>query len=94
MSTRNMAALSDVTSWPGLVQWQPPDGSRLASGFLVGTDAIIVFLISRAGKKRCYYKLLVYKPFWQRTYSDTKVFLRFKRFILINHWYIAKYFER
>ena len=62
MSTRNMAVLSDVTSWPDLVQWQPPDGSRLASEFLVGTDAIIVFHnydITRMGKKRCYYKLLV-----------------------------------
>ena len=52
MSTRNMAVLSDVTSWPDLVQWQPPDGSRLASGFLVSTDVIIVFLVSRAGKKK------------------------------------------
>ena len=52
MSTRNMAVLSDVTSWPDLVQWQPPDGSRLVSGFLVSTDVIIVFLVSRAGKKK------------------------------------------
>ena len=52
MSTRNMAVLSDVTSWLNLVQWQPPNGSRLASGFLVGTDAIILFLITRAGKKK------------------------------------------
>ena len=73
-----MAIFSDVTSWPDLVQWQPPDGSRLASGFLVGTDAIIVFLISREGKKDVTRKLLVYKPFWQRTNSDTNVFSRFK----------------
>ena len=52
MSTRNMAVLSDVTNFPNLVQWQPADGSRLASGFLVGTDAIILFLITRAGKKK------------------------------------------
>ena len=52
MSTRTWLSLSDVTNCPDLVEWQPPDGSRLASGFLVGTDAIIVFLISRAGKKK------------------------------------------
>ena len=52
MSTRNMAVLSDVTIWPDLVQWQPPDGIRLASGFLVGADSIIVFLISPAGEKK------------------------------------------
>ena len=62
---RNKAVfLTDVTSWQNLVQWQPPDGSRLVSGFLVGTDAIILFLITRAGTKiRCYYKLLRYASF-------------------------------
>ena len=68
MSTRNMAALSDVMRWPNSVQCQPPDGSRLASRFLVGTDAIIVFLITRAGKQK-----LLYKLFLQHTYSDTQV---------------------
>ena len=83
MSTRNMA----VTSWPNLVQWQPPDGSRLASEFLVGTDAIILFLITRAGKKRRYYTLLVYKLFLQRTYSDTQVSLRFKNTLFCTPMY-------
>ena len=37
---------------PSLVQWQPPDDSRLmSSGFLLGTDAIILFLIFCAVKK-------------------------------------------
>ena len=27
-----------VPNWPNIVHWQPPDGSRLASGFVVGTD--------------------------------------------------------
>ena len=46
-----MAVLSDVTIWQNLVQCQPPYGSRLASGFLVGTDAIIVFPVTRVGNK-------------------------------------------
>ena len=33
-----------------IVQWQPLDVSRLTSGFLVGTDAINLFLITRAGE--------------------------------------------
>ena len=74
--TRSMTVLNDVTSWPNLVQCQPPDGSRLASRFLVGTDAIILFLITH--EKICYYKLLVYKLFLQGAYSDTQVSLRFK----------------
>ena len=69
--------LSVVTRWQHLVQCQPPDGSRLASGFLVGTDATIVFRITHVGKKRCYYKLLVHKLFLQLTYSDTQVSLPF-----------------
>ena len=52
MSTKNMAVLSDVTSLPNVVQWQPPYGSRLVSGFLVNTDAIILFLITRASKQK------------------------------------------
>ena len=72
--------VSGVTSrvWQNLVQWQLPDGSGLASGFLVGTDAIILFLITRAGKKRYHYTLLVYKLFLQRIFRCTQVSLRFK----------------
>ena len=52
MSTRKIAVCCRIASWSNLVQWQPPDGSRLASGFLVGTDAIILFLITRADNKK------------------------------------------
>ena len=64
MSTRNMAVLSDVTSWLNLVQcsYQMVAGLR-RRWFLVGTDAIIVFLKSCVGKTIFYYKMLVFKPF-------------------------------
>ena len=83
MSIRNMAVLTDVMSWPDLVQCQPPDGNRLASGFLVGTDAIVVFLISRAFTKKMLLQIILYKPFCQRTCSDTKVFLRFNKLLRV-----------
>ena len=35
-----------------IYRWQQPDGSRLTSGFLGGTDAIVLFLITRTGKKK------------------------------------------
>ena len=50
----------------------------------MGTDAMIVFLITLAGKKICYCKLLVYKLFLQRTYSDTQVSLRFKSVVFMD----------
>ena len=46
------------------------------SGLLVGTDGIILFLITRAGKKMIL-PHTVSKLFLQRTYSDTQVSLRF-----------------
>ena len=66
MSTRKMAVLCRATSWSNLVEWLPPDGSSLASGFVVGTDV---------SKKRCYAHYLI-MLFLQRTYSDMQVFLR------------------
>ena len=55
-----MAVLCRGTGWSNLVQWQPPDGSRLESGFVLRNHRtedldvlIILFLIGliHAGKK-------------------------------------------
>ena len=57
------------------------NGSRemvagLRQGFLWVQMQLLYFLYLARVKKRCYYKLLVYKLFLQRTYSDTHVSLR------------------
>ena len=67
MSTTIMAVFFRVTMCLNLVQWQT----------VAGLPRILKW-VTRAGKKRCYYTLLVYKLFLQRTYSDTHVYLRFK----------------
>ena len=50
---------------PSIVQWQPPDGGRLASGFVpsIAIKYFISFILALV-KKRCYCTL-----FLQRTYS-------------------------
>ena len=63
-----MSVICRVTSWSNLVQWQPPDGSRLESDIEAGTDVnyVISYLLTRV-KKDATKLLLVYKLFLQRT---------------------------
>ena len=66
-----------------IVQWQPRDESRIESDFVLGTAVKNVFVLTLVRKKTCYNIRLVYKLFSQCTYSDMRVFLRFKQLPIV-----------
>ena len=75
-------------------RWQPLDGSRLASGFVLGTASKYFISFKLARVKRCYYTLLVYKLFTQRTYSDMQIFIFLKwNVIVITELELCRYGE-
>ena len=77
MSIRKNAVICRVTSWSNLVQWQPPDGSRIASDIKMGTDVTYFISYNLRGekKKMLYNTLLVYNLFFQKLSRKGRIYL-------------------